>query len=588
MREKILATYLPFLILTLLFCSMTSCSRSIHSQIPLNISSFLTVSPEGHLSVFEKIQIPASHRDVNLVLTRESGRIKPNSLSFQQVTQNETAQTPDNYQENIGNQGFSLSWSIPSSTRSKSFELNYTLDSYILNHFDTAQLEFSCLKPSEQAVLQEWDVQVNLPYVDDKDLLAWIRGKNSGKLEVILEGNLLLSAKAQEKKLDHYIQVLFPTTATPLNSNKSLEFSLSRIIESEQGIDLLISEHLQNIQSIWIWSLIILLLTFLYVFSQWCKNIRCFKNNNTKNYLERPPDIYHPAELGIVHRYGKLDVRDLVATLFHLAEKGYFGIQEYVLFVKNQRSKTHTLDYRFYLKPKKWDSLMSYEQILMQSLFNDFSEDGQLITLYEIQKIFTRNPKRYHRFWKSWVRNLQKRNIILKLFDHKVLERQKALKMLGSVLLFFGFVFFLLIIFFLPDYYYLLPLSFSVFFSGLFTLLLSFFFKKRSNASEKQYSIYLSYRRYLNDLKTYYFKKKPPSVRHFEMALPYAIIWEIEENLLESLSYLYSSANTGSEVLANTFYSSSLSGENPARIYQNIQSMIQTMLMVFCKGSKLK
>lgn len=588
MRLKLVKNFTLALVVFLLYGSMLSCSRTWHQLMPVRISTFLSVTPEGNLTVFERIQIPATHRDLDFTLSRTEGIVKPKSLNLQQVFQNEAALTPDSLQEDINKQGFTLSWPIPSSTRSKVFELHYTISSHILNHFDTAQLYFPCLQLSDKTHLKEWDVQVNLPYVDDKDLLAWIRGRSSNKLEIMVEDDLFLTAKAQEKKLDHYVQVLFPTSAIPLNSNKSLEFSLSRIIESEQSIDLLIADYKNNAESIWIWSLIIMLLTFVYVFSQWCKNIRCFKHDPVKTYTDRPPDLYHPAELGIVHRYGKLDVRDLVATLFHLAEKGYFGIQEYVLFIKNQRSKTHMLDYRFFLKNNSWDNLMTYEQIIMHSLFKEFSEDGHLITLYEIQKIFTRNPKKYHRFWKSWVTTLQKRNIILKLFDHKVLDRQKALKVLGSLFLSFGFFFFFFIMLFLPDYYYLIPLSLSLFISGIFTFLLSLFFKKRSNAAEKQYRIYLSYRRYLNDLKTYYFNKKPPSVRHFEAGLPYAIIWEIEENLLESLSYLYSSSVSNSEIFANTFYSSSLSGENPSRIYQNINSMIHTMLSAFSKGSKLK
>jgi hypothetical protein len=338
MRLKLVKNCTLVVVVFLLYVSMLSCSRTWHQQMPLRIFTYLSTTTEGNLIVFEKIQIPATHRDLKLTLSRSEGTLKPNSLSLQQVNQNENPFTPEGLVEETGKQGFTLSWPLPSSTRSKTFELHYTLSSHILNHFDTAQLHFPCLQLSDNTHLKEWDVQVNLPYVDDKDLIGWIRGRSSNKLEIMVEGELFLTARAREKNLDHYIQVLFPTMATPLNTNKSLEFSLSRIIDSEQKIDLLIEEYHKNAESIWIWSLIIMLLTFVYVFSQWCRNIRCFKQDPVKTYTDRPPDIYHPAELGIVHRYGKLDVRDLVATLFHLAERGYFGIQEYV-FIHQKPAK---------------------------------------------------------------------------------------------------------------------------------------------------------------------------------------------------------------------------------------------------------
>jgi hypothetical protein len=566
--------------------SFLSCSSRFQHIIPISISSSLSITPEGDLKVQETINVPASHRDLELVLSRMEGFVSTNSLELRQFSPDDTEVQVQNYQENINKEGFSLSWRIPSSPRTKTFELHYTLKSYIINHFDTAQLYYPCLQLSDNARLAKWKVRFDLPKVDSEGLIGWIRGRSSEKLEIIMDGELFITANAQAKKLDHYIQVLFPISATPRNTNKSLEFSLSHIIALEQAIDSLIAEYKKSSENVWIWSFIFLLLAFLYLFSQWCKNVRCLRQDSAKTFIERPPDIYSPAELGIISRYGALHVRDLVATLLHLAERGYFGIQEYVLFVKDRQSKTHTLDYRFYLKLKPWDTLMGYEQILMHSLFKDFSDDGRSITLYEIRKIFTRNPKKYHKFWKKWVSTLKKRNIILKLFDQKVFDRQNAFKLLGSLLFVFGLLFFFALLLLFQDYYYLIPLSFSFCLSGFFTFLFSLFFKKRSNTAEKHYNIYLSYRRYLNDLKTYYGKKPLPSIRHFETTLPYAVIWNIEENFLESLFYLYSSSSTSNELFTDTYYTSSLSGDSRKRIFQNITSMIQVMIDIFSLGSK--
>jgi uncharacterized membrane protein len=93
-----------------------------------------------------------------------------------------------------------------------------------------------------------------------------------------------------------------------------------------------------------------------------------------------PPDGMTPAELGTLVD-GRPDMRDITATIVHLAVRGYLHIEE----TKDDSlfGLLSSKDYRFSLmKPRsEWDALRPHERILLKAMFGDEQDSVRLATL---------------------------------------------------------------------------------------------------------------------------------------------------------------------------------------------------------------
>ncbi len=593
-RIEVLGIILFCVFFFLISSAFLPASFQFRPVMPVAINTRITVNEDGILDVVELINLSDTARGsfVQFILPHPPSRVsdlvvtriwpfhavleetQPDELSELKRDEVWIIREEDEFQIFVRNS---------QRREDVSYIFEFKLHNAVTNHFDTAQIQYPRLKPGARTRIVSWHAEVIFfNEAEMEDIMAWFRNDEKGYLHG-RAGELDFQMESKPEYNKSYLHMLAPTQLVPDNSLQSLTASLSNLIESEQKIDQLINEREEARVNASYIALLFFLFSFLYIFRHWCINIRCFDRHHKNKIQETPPDIYRPAEVGLMIRYGKLIVRDLISTLFSLAVSGYIKIEQYLLFVKKNGHKDYALDYRIRLTGKPLDGLTEYEKVLIDELLCNFSPGENFISLYEVEKVFIRNPVAYSKFWNKWTQTLKKRNIVLRLFDRRIDQKQHFFFRMGWTILIMGIITLTLVLFFLTDFSHLIAIPFSFFMSGLLIIIMSFLFKKRSKKTQDEYLRLMAYKRYLSDLKKYYENKPLPPIHHFEQAIPFAIAWSMESQFIMTLKDLY--MNTGrKEILGQDFYKSCLESELDTLIYKNLLFAIDAFVFKFAEG----
>ncbi len=566
-------------------------------HLSLSLDTTLTINTDGTVSTVELIRLPRAKEGTifKFSLLHSPNHIKDLKIAVKHPVEVEylpynrlleRASDVLEYTVSTENNRMDISMPLQSSDKELWIEVSYLLSGSLINHFDTSQLFFRCIQFSEKTFLANWKVTAFLSKVSEPgEIVSWIRSSGKANLTIYSETELLQAVSSQALNFPPYAQILVPVSSVPSNYTKSLEFSLSSIIQGEQLMDTRINEAVKYRKTVWFWAWFSLMLSIAYLLISWCKNIRCFKRNNiVKQLITEAPDSLRPAELGLMARNGKVNIRDMIATMFDLAIRGYIQIEEYVMFVKEGEKKSHSLDYRMLLQDQPRDLLSTYEIVFLQTMFQEFSLDKKTISFYEIRKIFSRTPKLFERFWKKWLKELRKRAIILNFFDQRVTQRQVFLKIAGVLVIIPSALASFALLAFFTEHIDLIPLTVSFMTSGLLMVAASFFFKRRSDASENSFAKYNAYRNYLAHFKGITSSHYSANWTTLEKALPWVLIWEMEKNFFAALKKCYQRTKASEEIFAGSFYRSSLSENSDDQIITNIESMTSTSFQVFSAG----
>lgn len=288
-------------------------------------------------------------------------------------------------------------------------------------------------------------------------------------------------------------------------------------------------------------NIINLLLSFKFMFLLWIILIIILYIKYDKEYSlfykdkynSKMPGEYTPAEMKVLVNYGKLYPRDIAATFIDLILKKVILVQKKI----NENSKLESKQKDYIIKRNDSNTnieLMNHELMLLNWLFNIIG-NGENITLNQIKDFTRKNVsaiefKQEYLSWCKTVNKTSKRNDFFKS---------------GKVALFFGIAISILYTFvsvFLTIYFnhyrYLFLLILS-----LITFIYSLNIIKRTPYGQKQYELWMSFKRYLRDLDDINSKC---DIKECEKYIPYAISLGVEQQLLDFIT-----KNHNSEELKN-------------------------------------
>lgn len=117
----------------------------------------------------------------------------------------------------------------------------------------------------------------------------------------------------------------------------------------------------------------------------------------------QPPDQMTPSEVGTLID-NSVDMRDITAAIVDLAVRGFISIEE--KDTSSMLGLVHNKDYVFHLKKSsaEWSSLKPHEQELLNGLFSQGGQAGEIVTLSDLHNEFYRNiPPIKNRIFESLV-----------------------------------------------------------------------------------------------------------------------------------------------------------------------------------------
>lgn len=257
---------------------------------------------------------------------------------------------------------------------------------------------------------------------------------------------------------------------------------------------------------------------FLPVFF-WMKKGRDIKKGYDTIVVEyEPPDKLRPAEIGVVADE-QADTLDVTATIVDLAVRGYLTITEIP-----KKWLFGSIDYELDKKSKNADSLLSYEQYLLDRLF----ASGDTVKISELKNEFYDDLKK--------VKDRLYDDLIAKKFFPTNPEKVKNR--------YIGWGFFLIVISIVLIYAGVsfnggFFLSVTPFFgvAGFLFIILSGGMRRRTTQGHEMYRRILGYRLFLEKAETYrqrFFEKE----NMFNEVLPYAIVFGLTEKLASAMNEL--------------------------------------------------
>jgi len=440
----------------------------------------------------------------------------------------------------------------------KTFVYKYTLENVVTRFNDIAEF-------NRRIIDANWDVPLN----DIRILIRLPEGASADEIRVFGHGpltgeSMIIDGQNVEFILDrldpgYYVEtlVLFPPRLVPASVRIKEEDALQRILDNEKKLadeanaererarrqveeyNRRLEEERRRLQqrrtitnavSIALFLAWIPLIIRLYL-----KYDREFRSTFNAKYYRELPGEYTPAEMSVLMNMGKVNKRDITATLMDLVRKGYLILKKET-YVKNGFFRDKEVeDYSLTLNPEAPQSgLLRHESCLINWFIKKIG-DGNRVFLDEISgHVKTEaDARRFTKNYQNWCGMVRDEADKHNFFDD-LSQKGKTLAILTGVSYFFlGFFLsavaeggagMLLII------------------SGFVTMIFGARLNRRSAYGNEQYAMWKAFRNFLKDFSRLD-KAEMPSIVLWEHYLVYAVSLGVAKEVIKQLPLVYTDAD---------------------------------------------
>jgi uncharacterized membrane protein len=439
------------------------------------------------------------------------------------------------------------------------FVYKYTLKNVVTKYNDIAEFNRKIIDSNWDERLNNINIWIRLPEGASKDdIRVFGHGPLTGESRIIDGQNVEFELGSLSPGFYVETRVLFPTTLVPDSTNIKAEDGLSKILEDEKRMaDEANAERerarqqaeeynkrreaerqkkavLRSIANT-IGVLLIIgwfpIIIFLYI-----KYDKEFKREFKAKYYRELPGEYTPAEMSVLVTMGRVNTRDITATLMDLVRKGILILKKETYIKDGFFREKEVEDYSLTLnKDASQAELKKHETFLIRWFIKTIGRYGHVF-LDEISAYArtTSGARQFTNDYKRWC-NLAKEEADKNEFFDKTSEKGKTTAILIGLFGFLG-----------------LGIAFITMlgaFSGIIMIILGiimFIFgarlNRRSAYGNEQSAMWKAFKNFLKDFSRMD-KAEMPSIIIWEHYLVYAISLGVAKEVIKQLPLVLSDAD---------------------------------------------
>jgi len=422
-----------------------------------------------------------------------------------------------------------------SSNERKLFLLEYQLKNVATLYNDTAEFYWKFFDKTNTSPIGHIKIEIELPSaeVSAEELKVFGHGPLSGNVSIREDGKVVYEVFKLSSGEMVEARILFPTRMIPnstkiINQNKFAEIMKEELgwakkADRDKGFNLIV---------ILLIPLVILFNIFLAIrlYFKYDKELK--PEVEMDYYRELPKDIT-PAVLSKLMSIQGVGSKDIMATLMDLVRKKYLKIEE----IQAGRKK----DYKFILTEEgDATNLKEHESYLIHWLFYSVG-NGASVTLKEI-KDYAKASRTQSSFRHNYIKWVKKVGEEFKKYNYFG-ESKEGLKTAGKVVLMeFAAVFLLFALATLlrAQFIILMPLLFTIGFTGFGVILYGALIRKKTKTGINEYTKWRAFKKFLlhfSNMKDY----EIPSIVVWEHYLVYAISLGVAEKVISKLKLVLGS-----------------------------------------------
>ena len=438
-----------------------------------------------------------------------------------------------------------------SSNVRKTFVYKYTLKNVVTRFNDIAEFNRKIVDPNWDVALNNVRIHIRLPEGASRDeIRVFGHGPLTGESNIIDGQNVEFLLD----RLDpgYYVEtlVLFPPRLVPGSTRVKDEDALQRILDNEKKLadeanaerekarqELAAKREREQLRRTLsnVFTILLVLAWFPLIIFLYLKYDREFKSSFKAKYYRELPGEYTPAEMSVLMSMGKVDKRDITATLMDLVRKGNLILKKETYTKDGFFKDKEVEDYSLTLNTAVSRSgLTSHESYLLDWFISRIG-DGSRVFLDEISNHVKTNSdaRKFANSYQSWCKKVRNEADRHKFFEASSKKGKTIAMLSGMAYIFLGI--FLTTAVETPASILLIILGFimSLFGSRL---------NKRSAYGNEQYTMWKAFRNFLKDFSRMD-KAEMPSIIIWEHYLVYAISLGVAKEVIKQLPLVFTDAD---------------------------------------------
>ncbi len=555
MRRKFAVSVIFLVICALLSTIAVYCAddRSYYmSSFKVNAQ----LDSSGNMSIMEEItyEFDGSFRGIYRTLkTAGSDGIeaievyKIQNGKLNQFLQNDS-EAENTYQLIDENDSITMKIFSTAEDESKKFIIKYKVLNAAVKYKDTGELYWKFMGEDTDVKIENFELAITLPPGAGKEQLKIFgHGPLSGISEIIDSRNISLKV---EKLLPHNFveaRVLFPTGLIMDSKRIVDKEALADIMSEEKGFADEANARRTKVRAAIGFSLVYVLFELLMIVYLYIKYDKEYKAKFVGEYFRELPGNYSPAVLAVLWNFGKVNPRDITATMMDLVRRRYLKLNVEQREIRGLIKHKVENEYIFELNNEvDLEILASHEKYLIDWLISTIG-NGKSVSLKDIEQSSKtlKGAESFKADYDAWVGYVKIEAESLSFFDRNTMKGQ----IFGVIVAVLGMVyggFTAALHSNIAGFIVLLIASFIL-------LIYSLVIRRRSRYGVEQYKMWKAFRRFLKHFSQLD-KADLPAVILWEHYLVYAITLGVAKEVIGQLRVVFREEDFKNSGLTYMYY----------------------------------
>lgn len=545
--------------LFLIFCLFLSVIFVYSDDRSYYMSSFnvgAVLDSAGNMSVSEEIiyEFNGSYRGVyRTIKTAGSNGIDNIEVYKQQngklVQFNENSTEEENTYQLINEKdGIKLKIFSTSENESRTFAIRYRVLNTAVSYNDTGELYWKFMGEDTDVRIENFQVNITIPEgASEKDIKVFGHGSLSGNAEIVDARRVMLRV---EKLLPHNFveaRILFPQNLIENSPRRIDKDMLSNILSEENKWANEANAKRTRARLALGFSLLFAFFEIIIMLYLYIKYDKEYKAKFDGEYFRELPGNYSPAVLSVLWNFGKVQPKDITATIMDLVRRKILVMNVEQREIRGLIKHKIENDYIFELnKNEDLEALLPHEKYLIDWLISTIG-DGEKVSLKEIEQSAktVEGAQGFKADFEAWGEYVKNEAEGYAFFDRNTMKGQ-IYGVIAAVagMIFGGYT--AAVHDNLVGFIILLPVS-------AILLVYSLLIKRRSRFGAEQYKMWKAFRRFLRHFSQLD-KANLPAVTIWEYYLVYAITLGVAKEVIGQLKLVFREDDFNNSALTYMYY----------------------------------
>lgn len=465
--------------------------------------------------------------------------------------------------------GITLKIFSASEDESKEFVIAYRVLNAAVKYRDIGELYWKFMGEDTEVKIENFQVVITLPKGASKeDLRVFGHGPLSGVSEILDSRRVSLKVEKLLPRNSVEARVLFPPELISDSRRLENKEALSDILSEEAGYADEANAARVKARALLGLSFVFVLLELVMIVYLYFKYDREYKPKFMGEYYRELPGSYSPAVLSVLWNFGKVNPRDITATMMDLVRRRYLRLKVEQREIRGLIKHKIENEYIFELDTSaRLDTLSPHEKYMIDWLIATIG-DGNRVSLKDIEQYSktTKGAESFKADYDAWEAYVKQEADSYSFFDRNTMKGQ-ILGIIAAVLgLLYGG--------------YTAAVHGNI--AGLVVLLItsitmmiySLVIRRRSRYGAEQYKMWKAFRRFLKHFSMLD-KAELPAVAIWEHYLVYAITLGVAKEVINQLQVVFREEDFKNTALTYMYYGHY--GYNPNH-FDTIENVTNSMV----------